>query len=76
MIGCNPALADSVIPDERVSRRHVRIRWDGEGFVIEDLNSVGATALNGQTLGPFCPVPISAGDVLNLGGLQLTISMA
>ena len=76
VIGCDAALADSVFPDKRVSRRHVRIRWDGEGFVIEDLNSVGGTALNGQTLGPFRPVPISAGDVLNLGGLQLTISMA
>ena len=76
VIGCDAALADSVIPDERVSRRHVRIRWEGEGFVIEDLNSVGGTALNGQTLGPFRPVPISAGDVLDLGGLQLTISMA
>ena len=76
VIGSNPALADSVFPDERISRRHVRVRWDGEGFVVEDLNSLGGTALNGQTLGPFRPVRISAGDVLNLGGLQLTMSMA
>ena len=76
MIGCNPALADSVFSSDRISRRYVRIRWDSERFVIEDLNSLGGTAMNGKPLKPFRPTQSYAGDVVNLGGLQLTVSMA
>lgn len=76
VMGRHPALVDSVLPDERVSRRHVRVRWNGEGFEVEDLNSSGGTAVNGHHLEPFHPVAVSAGGVIDVGGLLLTISMA
>ena len=76
VVGCNPALADSVFQDERVSPRHARVRRDDKGFEIEDLNSHGGTAVNGQILEPFRPVPLSVGDAVTLGGLRLTISKA
>ena len=76
VIGRHPSLSDSVLPDSRVSQRHARIRWNNDRFEIEDLNSSGGTVVNGQSLKPFSPMPLSAGDVVDLGGLSLTTSLA
>ncbi len=75
-IGRHPALADAALPDDRVSRRHLRIRWTGGGFEIEDLNSSAGTAVNGRPLEPFRPRPLGAGDTVRLGGLELLVSTA
>jgi hypothetical protein len=39
-----------VIPDRRVSRQHARIRLEGDGYVLEDLDSRNGTFVNGQQL--------------------------
>ena len=75
-IGRHPTLVDAALPDDRVSRRHFRIRWNGSGFEIEDLNSANGTALNGQPLEPFQPRPVAAGDLVQTGGLELMVSRA
>ena len=76
VVGRHPALVDSMLPDSRVSLRHVRIRRNGDRFDIEDLNSLGGTVVNGQLLEPFSPQTISAGDEIHLSGLVLIVSMA
>lgn len=75
-IGRAPALVDAALPDERASRRHLRIRWTGDRFEIEDLHSSSGTVLNGQSLEPFRPCPLDAGDVVGVGGLELMVSKA
>ena len=75
-IGRSPALVDAPLPDDRVSRRHLRIRWTGDGFEVEDLNSSNGTAVNGELLEPFRPRPLGAGDTVRVGSLELMVSMA
>lgn len=44
--------SDIRLPVEGVSRRHAKIRKEGEDFVIEDLKSGSGTFLNGQQIQP------------------------
>lgn len=54
----------------RVSRRHARIRIDGEQATIEDLESSNGTTVRGDRIS--APEPIRDGDVIGLGGIELT----
>ena len=56
---------DIVLVSRRVSRRHVRIRWQINAFVLEDLASKNGTHVNGV----HCiePTPLQNGDVIQLG---------
>ncbi len=51
-----------------VSRRHVRLIWNGE-WQIEDLNSANGTYLNHRRLTPGEPLPLSPGSVIQVGKL-------
>ncbi len=73
-LGRHPKLCDLLIDDPSVSRRHVRICRDGDGIVVEDLNSLNGTVLAGRTLRPFEPVPLHAGETLTIGLVTLTLS--
>jgi len=75
-VGRNPALVDAALSDSHVSRRHLRVRWTGKGFEVEDLNSSNGTILNGRQLVPFEPRPLGTGDVIRIGRLELQVSMA
>lgn len=57
--------ADLRIPENSVSRRHARIRWDGAGYLIEDLDSAG-TWVNGWRVTSWRPLP--SGARVQLGG--------
>ncbi len=54
------------IPEDTVSREHARIRWDGSGYVIEDLGSSG-TWVNGWKLESWRPLPPGARVQLGAG---------
>ena len=41
---------DALPDDERLSRQHVRIRRDGDGFVVADLASRNGTYVNGRAI--------------------------
>jgi hypothetical protein len=41
---------DVVINDRQVSRRHARVRQDGDHYVLEDLGSKNGTFVNGQEI--------------------------
>ena len=55
---------DFVIEDETVSRQHVRIRIEGEKFVLFDLGSGNGTFVNGEQVQR---VDLEDGDVIKVG---------
>ncbi len=72
-IGRHPALCELVVSDESVSRRHARLSLDGDALVVEDLNSLNGTALDGRELRPFELVAVSANQILTIGATAFTI---
>lgn len=57
---------DLCIPNNKLSRQHVKIESFGDFFVVSDCGSSNGTTLNGAELRD--PVALKDGDVLNLGG--------
>ena len=56
---------DLCIPDQRLSREHIRIEQFNDSFYVSDSNSSNGTTLNGERLGEA--VILKNGDWLNLG---------
>lgn len=73
-LGRHPKLADRTIGDPSVSRRHLRISLREGRLVVEDLNSLNGTLLDGEDLPPFEPTPCAGGQKLRLGRVELTVS--
>ena len=74
VVGRHPDLTDIVIGDGGVSRRHIRVRRQGNRMWLEDLNTTNGTKLNHRPLAPFKPVEIRAGDQIGLGRIELSVS--
>jgi hypothetical protein len=64
---------DVVLSDPFVSGYHLRLRWDGAGWWLEDLNSKNGTLVNRQAwpAGQARPLPTPA--VLTLGDMVLEL---
>jgi pSer/pThr/pTyr-binding forkhead associated (FHA) protein len=60
---------DITILDERVSRQHAEIYYDGSAFLVSDLGSFNGTLLNGEMLGDTRP--LEDGDQLQIGPVNL-----
>jgi hypothetical protein len=54
-----------VMDDNFVSGEHARLRWNGRGWVLEDLDSTNGTEVNGHEVKGA--MPIKPGDVIGLG---------
>jgi pSer/pThr/pTyr-binding forkhead associated (FHA) protein len=65
VIGREGPAARFVIADPAVSRRHAQISRQGDGYVIEDLNSTNGTFINAQRV--VGAAPLSPGDLVELG---------
>ncbi len=67
--------ADLVLPDGRISGRHLRIAHDpGQGlYLAEDLGSTNGSRLNGHRLRPAAPRPLQTGDELEVGRVLLRV---
>lgn len=76
VVGRHPMVADRVLDEPGVSRRHLRIRFVRDAFQIEDLNSGNGTSLNGTPLNPYRPVRIGTGDRLRCGTTEFDVSIA
>jgi pSer/pThr/pTyr-binding forkhead associated (FHA) protein len=72
-IGRHHALAERVLDDPSISRRHARLALDGADLVIEDLNSLNGTAVDGEELDPFSPHRLAPGQTLVLGALEMRV---
>ena len=64
---------DVGVNDYTVSRLHARFRKvEGAGFVIEDLESVNGTAVEGTWVEAQKPIPIRSGQSVRFGRLAFT----
>ncbi len=66
------AAADLVLVDPSVALEQVRIDTDAVGWTVEELGP-GGTRLDGRCLVPGNPVPLRAGQALELGIYQLVL---
>jgi len=57
---------DFVLTDEKVSRTHARILFDGSNFYVEDLGSKNGTFVNGKQIAERQPLT-GRNDVIGLG---------
>jgi two-component system, NtrC family, response regulator AtoC len=63
---------DLRIDDPSLSRRHVRLRI-AERITIEDLGSRNGTFVAGRRLEPGVPQPITADEIVTLGGVGIVV---
>ncbi len=57
---------------DTVSRIHAALEHTGSTYTLTDLNSTNATRINNKRLEPDKPMPISDGDALQFGKVQVT----
>jgi pSer/pThr/pTyr-binding forkhead associated (FHA) protein len=67
----------AVEPDGQVwsSRRHAALTLDRMMLVVEDLNSLNGTWVNGVRLRPGGALPLKTGDVIQIGVAQLRVDV-
>lgn len=70
VIGRSPD-SDLVIADDFVSSTHAKIVPSENGVTLEDLDSTNGTLVNGQPA--TRPLPLGAGDVIELGQNRLEV---
>ena len=68
VIGRSPD-ADVVVPNALMSRKHARVWWDGERYLVEDLGTRNGTLVNRDVLS--APRPLKDGDEIVLPGMVL-----
>ncbi len=73
VIGRHDALVDHVLEDLDISRRHARIIVEHGQCLIEDLNSTNGTHHNGRRLNAFTPTPVSPGDSIVIGTVNMHV---
>ncbi|MBK9945254.1 MAG: DUF3662 and FHA domain-containing protein [Kouleothrix sp.] len=64
---------DIILEDTRVSRHHAQLRYRARRFWISDLGSTNGTFVNGEQVEEKA---LRDGDVVSLGGLELTFKEA
>lgn len=64
---------DVILEDTRVSRHHAQLRYRARRFWIADLGSTNGTFVNGEQVAERA---LRDGDVVSLGGLELTFKEA
>jgi pSer/pThr/pTyr-binding forkhead associated (FHA) protein len=59
--------------DKGVSRLHCHLRFEGGILYLVDLGSANGTYVNDQRVFPDRPAPLSNGDTIRLGHLQIEL---
>lgn len=75
IVGRSEKMAQLVIPDERISSKHLQVRFDAsiQGYRIKDLNSTNGSYLNDAKLTAELPVPDHA--LLSIGNSRLWFTL-
>ncbi|WP_044411864.1 trypsin-like peptidase domain-containing protein [Thiomicrospira microaerophila] len=76
VIGRDPSMSDICFGDRTVSRAHLIISYEHEGFHVEDMNTTNGTRINGRLLKPFKPVAIEQNTRIQLGSVELVLTRA
>jgi hypothetical protein len=64
---------DIVLRDRFVSGHHLRLRWDGVVWWLEDLNSKNGTLVNRQPCPPGRPQAIPKGTIITAGEVVMEL---
>lgn len=64
---------DIVLDDKFVSARHARLRWNGDGWSIEDLGSTNGTFVDGRRCTPHQEEMVLIGAILEIGDVVLQL---
>lgn len=62
-----------MLEDASVSRRHAEVRRQGEGWVVQDLESTNGTYVNGNRV--LTPQPIVARDIVQFGKVAFLVEV-
>lgn len=62
------------IPDQRISRRHARVRREGDGYALEDLGSCNGTFVNGRRIQGSSK--LRHGDEVEIGASRFRIDLS
>ncbi|HEX2885271.1 adenylate/guanylate cyclase domain-containing protein [Vineibacter terrae] len=63
------------IDNDSISRRHARFRAGPGGVLtVEDLGSTNGTAVDGQRIAPYQPIPLRDGARISLGEIKVVVS--
>jgi pSer/pThr/pTyr-binding forkhead associated (FHA) protein len=62
---------DIVVSDSEVSRNHARLRWQEDGYTIQDLRSTNGTWVNGNSAMPAAR--LTAGDMVAVGKVSVFV---
>lgn len=76
VIGRSLELVHLQLRDERISRRHLRIKSHSDYFTVEDLNSTHGTMLDGERLKAFLPAPIKHGQLLRIADFSYVFKVS
>lgn len=71
-LGASPG-NDIVLHDKYVSGMHAMLRWDGAGWMVEDLNSRNGTFVNRKPCPPRQPQPLPSGATLEIGDMAFEV---
>ncbi|MBN1285174.1 MAG: FHA domain-containing protein [Anaerolineae bacterium] len=64
--------SDVILIHTQISRRHLRIMWQGRQFWVEDLDSRNGTWLRDRRLQPHQAEPLNPGDTIRAGPYMFT----
>ena len=65
---------DVALNDTFLSGEHAMLQWDGQTWLLEDLESTNGTRLNGREV--VQPTPLDYGDTIQVGHVDLKLSRA
>jgi pSer/pThr/pTyr-binding forkhead associated (FHA) protein len=65
---------DIALNDSFLSSEHALLQWDGQTWLLEDLESTNGTRLNGREVDQ--PTPLDYGDTIQIGHVDLKLSRA
>src|SRR5689334_7878301 len=71
--GLDLADQESAASPRRMAGRHAALECSPRGLAVRDLESPGGTFVNRQRVLPGKATPLRAGDVIQLGGVQLKV---
>ena len=74
VIGRSTVLCHVELLDSAVSRRHLRLRLEDGGLLVEDLNSSHGTQVDGMDLHPFAPRALQQHGQVIIAGIGFRLS--
>lgn len=74
-IGREATMADVPLPENGVSRLHLRLEMNDSGLAVVDLGSTNGTFINSCPLTPNYGYPLNDGDTLTIGTVNLRADM-